>query len=70
MYVIAFNRQKKNNPLTGRARYRVVACYKDPLVKTKQVKSLRGLGASISVDSPRRVGTMVNPTWALFGRTQ
>lgn len=68
MYLIAFKREKRNNPLTGSARYRVVSCYYDPFIQARKVHSIRGLGASISIESPRRVGTMLNPRNALFGR--
>jgi hypothetical protein len=68
MYVIVFKRDKVDNPLTGSARYRVINCYKDALITTRQVRSIRGLGASIAISTPRRVGTMLNPKSALFGR--
>lgn len=68
MYVVVFKRESTNNPLTGRARYRVIGCYEDPLNISKPVSSIRNLGASIKLDKPRRIGTMLNPTWALCGR--
>jgi hypothetical protein len=79
MYRVMIERHRNNNPLTGRARYRVVSCLDQsfPLgyFQVEKVKvylywsggKWKKMMAILS-DKPRQPGSFINPTWALFGR--
>ena len=71
MYRVKVKRHCENNPLTGRVRLRVVDCWKgddnSPFYSSPVVLCGGGMFI-INLPKPRRVGTFINPRWALFGR--
>lgn len=68
MYLVTIQRHKNNNPLTGRARYRVahVKLSANPLAQTGLIASNRDdKECYVYLPSAPKAGTFINPRKAL-----